>query len=107
MAVESAADRAVFFGADDFGVTATLTPQLGDAITVNGIFDNAYVLVDMGEAAIATTAPAFTCQTADLETLTAGNARAGDELMVDTVVYRVSDLQPDGTGVTVLILEKA
>jgi len=107
MAIESAADRAVFFDTDDFGVAATLTPQLGDAATINGIFDNAYLLVETGESAMATTSPAFTCRTSDLEAVAAGNVRSGDELTVSSVVYRVTDIQADGTGITMLILEKA
>ena len=43
MAVESADDRAIFVGVDDFGVAATF-----NAATVNGIFDNEFVEVDAG-----------------------------------------------------------
>ena len=48
MAVESAADRAIFLDVDDFGTAATYTPSGGSAATVNGIFDNDFVEVDAG-----------------------------------------------------------
>ena len=50
MAVESAADRAIFFNVDDFGTAASYTPSGGSAATVNGIFDNDFVEVDAGGA---------------------------------------------------------
>ena len=43
MAVETAADRAIFIGVDDFGVAATYNGG-----TINGIFDNDFVEVDAG-----------------------------------------------------------
>jgi len=46
MAVESAADRAVFFSVDDFGVSATYTPVGGASVTIAGIFDNDFVALD-------------------------------------------------------------
>lgn len=40
MAVETDEDRAIFFEADDFGVTATFTPNVGQPFTVEGIFES-------------------------------------------------------------------
>ena len=46
MAVETADDRAIFVGIDDFGVAATYTPSGGVASTVNGIFDNDFIEIE-------------------------------------------------------------
>lgn len=106
MAVESAADLAIFFATSDFGVSATLTPGTGSAITLNGIFDNAHQMVDMDNASVSSVAPVFTCRTSDLDGLRMGKARGGDQIVIAGVTYLVRDAQPDGTGVTALILER-
>jgi len=62
MAVESAADRAIFVSANDFGVTATI-----GAASVNGIFDNDFVEVDAGGGVpFAVQQPRFLARTADV-----------------------------------------
>lgn len=102
MAVESADDRAIFFSADDFGVTATYTPSGGGALSVNGIFDNEYFETDAGgEVAFALQQPMFHCRTADVP-----SAAEGDSLTVSGVGYVVRNVRPDGTGMTMLILEE-
>jgi len=101
MAVEVAADRAIFFSTTDFASAATYTPTGGSAATVNGIFDNGYSEVDMGgQVAVASTDPQFTCATSDVS-----GAAEGDALTVSSVDYTVRRVEPDGTGVTVLFLE--
>ena len=106
MGVESAADRAVFVNPDDFGVTAYITQGGGAEVAVNGVFDNAHLMVDAGEAGVSSTAPVITCRTADLALLGLGNARTGDTLRIAAISYTLTDVQPDGTGMTTLIMEK-
>ncbi len=107
MAVESAADLAVFFATGDFGVAASYRPQLGDAVTINGIVDKAHVdVAGPGEARATAMAPAFMCRTSDLAALTAGDARQDDEIVISGTAWRVFAVEPDGTGVTTLILEQ-
>ena len=102
MAVESAADRAIFFDVDDFGTAASYTPSGGSAATVNGIFDNDFVEVDAGGGVgIALQQPCFLCRTADVS-----SAAEGDALVVSAVNYTVRIVQDDGTGITTLVLEK-
>lgn len=103
MAVESAADRAVFVNTDDFGVASSYTLAAGgSASTINGIFDNQYaeieVEVDIG---VASTGPAFTCRTADLPT----GYGPGDSIVISGTTYKVRVVKSDGTGMTVLKLE--
>jgi len=102
MAVETADDRAVFVSVDDFGVAATYTPAGGVASTVNGIFDNDFVEVDAGGGvAVALQQPRFHCRTADVS-----SAAEGDALVVSAVNYTIRIVQDDGTGMTMLVLER-
>lgn len=84
-------DRAPFYA--DFGIAATLN---GAAVT--GIFDDSY-----GEAfggLIAGSGPMFRLSSS------AGHA-AGQSLVIGSVTYTVTEVKPDGTGETVLRLDKA
>lgn len=102
MAVESATDRAVFVDVDDFGTAATYTPSGGSAATVNGIFDNEFIEVDAGGGVgVALNQPRFHCRTADVS-----SAAEGDAITIGGVAHTVRIVQDDGTGMTVLILER-
>ena len=101
MAVESANDRAIFVGIDDFGVAATYTPIGGIASTVNGIFDNDFIEVETGAGVgVALQQPRFQCRTADV-----ASAAEGDAIVINSINYTVRIVQDDGTGMTVFVLE--
>jgi len=102
MAVETADDRAIFLNTDDFGVAASYTPAGGSATTVNGIFDNEYFETDAGgEVAFALQQPMFHCRTADV-----ASAAEGDAITISGTDYIVRNVRPDGTGMTMLMLEE-
>ena len=82
---------AAFFA--DFDVPCTL-----GAATFAVIFDAAYV----DPLGIAGTEPRATCISADVSTATLGTA-----ITIGGKAYTVRDKQPDGTGMTVLLLEAA
>lgn len=90
-----AEDLAPFFSPDEFAVSATI-----GAATVQVIFDNGYqaVLAGLMESQVPTCVGA----TADLAAAVEGTA-----VTIESVAYKVVDNQPDGTGVTTLVLEKA
>jgi len=67
------------------------------AATVAGIFDNQFVEVHGIEGV----RPVFVCNEADVPSIA-----HGDALTIKTVSYKVAGVQPDGTGLTSLILEK-
>lgn len=77
----------------DFGSTATL-----DGVTVRGIFDADYQLLDAG-GSLAGSAPVFLLPTSDVPSPVAGLL-----LVHNTVTYKVVEPMPDGTGVTALRL---
>lgn len=97
MAVETADERAIFFSVDDFGVAATYAGG-----TVNGIFDNEFFEADAGGmVAVAIQQPRFLCRTADVSA-----AAEGDAIVINSVDYTIRVVQPDGTGMTTLVLEE-
>ena len=103
MAIEGATERAVFFDTDDFATASSYTPTGGSASTVNGIFDNEFFEVDpLSGVGVVSAQPRFICAMADLPS----GAVSGDAITVDSTAYTVRVIQPEGTGVTTLVLEK-
>lgn len=92
MAIESDVDRAVFFDTDDFGTAATI-----DSATVYGQFDVPHdeSMEIVGEV------PTFQCRSSDVSSLS-----RGDTVTIGAVAYVCQDIQSDGTGMTLLILEE-
>ena len=88
-------DLDVFFS--DFGVDATLA-----GVAVRGIFDNGHALGGVGLGGMADTQPAFV-----LPSNSFTGDPVGQTLVVNTASYYVSAHEPDGTGMSRLILEVA
>lgn len=88
-------DLTAFFA--DFGVTATV----GGA-SVQVIFDNASEGTRVGLLGMAGTQPAITCKTADLAADPVGLAA-----VVGGVAYTITQHEPDGTGISLCLLETA
>jgi hypothetical protein len=100
VAIETDAERAIFLNTDEFAVIATYTPDGGSAVSINGIFDNAYDEIEGPHAGLETSNPAFTCLSSDVS-----SAAHGDTLLVNSLTYTVAGVKPDGTGMTTLELE--
>ena len=77
----------------DFGTTATI-----GAASVTGIFD----ATPAEMFGIVGSNPTFTCASADVTAVAGGTA-----ITINAVAYTVTDIRADGTGVTVLSLDKA
>lgn len=92
MPVETAADRLTFFNTEEFGVTATV-----GAATFPGILDNEYV--DTFD--VTGTVPVFIC---DSSSVTLNNITRGISITINSTVYTVRNIKPDGTGMSVLVL---
>lgn len=69
---------------------------------VAGIFDNGYALGNVGLTGMASTQPTFTLPTASIS-----GEPEGQTLVVNATSYYVSAHEPDGTGMSRLILELA
>ena len=93
MTVETAADRSAILA--DYGTTVTKA----DASTFTGIFDNDFLAVDLDESEVESTEPTLLARTADVSGLA-----HGDSLTISAVSYTVRGIQPDGTGMTQIML---
>lgn len=82
----------------DFGVDGTLAGQ-----PVRGIFDDAYGVASIGPRGMATTGPQYALPTAGIPASPYGAAL----VVPGKGNYTVIEHQPDGTGWSVLLLERA
>lgn len=97
MSTESATDRASFFDTDEFADAAVLGAGTRNQTSVNGLFDNEYI----ESVSMSSLTPTFLCRTSDLTSIKINNV-----LTVNSTDYKIRDIQQDGTGMTLLILEK-
>ena len=93
MSVETAADRTAMLA--DYGTTVTKA----DATTFTGIFDNDFLAVDVDESEVESSEPTLLARTADVSSLA-----HGDTLTISAESYTVRGIQPDGTGMTQIML---
>lgn len=98
--VETDVERTIFL--NDFGVCAQLRRNGKGRKTVKGIFDSEYTEIDVGGTiGFQSTSPRFVCKTSDL-----CDVRDADSLTIDGDLYLIRVMQPDGTGMTEIQLEK-
>ncbi len=88
-------DLSVLLNTDHFATAATV-----GAATVNGIFDESFVEINGVESL----SPTFYCASADV---TANSMADGTAITIGGTGYTVRGVQPDGSGMTLLILELA
>lgn len=91
-----------FLDVGDFAEAATYTPDGGAAVSINGIFDLTYVDIETGGGVpISGLKAVFTCKASDVAA-----EPEGDTVTARGVNYTIMVHQPDGTGLTLLVLEK-
>lgn len=76
----------------DFGITATV-----GGVSVRGIFDNAY---QDSFGIVASPQPSLL-----IASSSAPSAAVGDSVVANTATYTIAEIQPDGTGMTRLLLK--
>lgn len=97
---ESAADRLMYL--KDFGIDVKYTIQNGVPKTIRGIFDNQFIDVEAGgDVGFAIQQPRLMTRTSDVESCT-----EGDDFLIARVSYKSRIVQDDGTGMTMIVLEK-
>jgi hypothetical protein len=95
-------DLEAFFDTDAFAQTAAYTRAGYPPVAIPVIFDNEYsVAQTAGETDMGIPAPQALCKVSD-----APKVAVGDRLEVAGTNYYVQEVQPDGTGVVLLILSK-
>jgi len=85
-------DHTAFLSENDFAVSATVG---GSSVSV--IFDHSYV----NEHGVSGEQPRVLCDDGDVSSVS-----VGDALTVNSTAYAVRAIEPDGTGMTILILEE-
>lgn len=86
-----------FFSTSEFASTVTL-----DSVAVQAIFDAPYAAGAVGGFGMASTQPTLTLPTANVPA-----DPVGKTAVVNSINYTVAAHEPDGTGVSRLILEAA
>lgn len=82
------------------------TASIGGAAAIGCIFDNDYVLAEVGTSGMAATAPAITVPTSAVPATPIGVSVALTSAG-GTSTWRIAEHHPDGTGLSVLLLERA
>lgn len=102
MAIETDADRAQFVDPDEFGEAFTWT--VGAVVsTVTGVPDTGTIRIEGQEGpGILTAHASLLCRAVDIPT----GAAAGDAVSSRSVAHTVRSIEPDGTGMTVVRLER-
>ncbi|MBU1864257.1 MAG: hypothetical protein KKH94_11380 [Candidatus Omnitrophica bacterium] len=90
-------DLDVFINTNEFAVEVTLT---GGA-KIKGIFDDEFRALNIQDGQIASSGPQVICKSADVATVGLNAV-----ITINAVEYKVKERQPDGTGLTTLILSK-
>ena len=86
----------------DFAVDATYTPSGGVVKTIKVVFDSEYLSVQVvGDVGVESETPTAHCKTSDLT-----GVKHNDTLVIEGTTYYVTEIHPDGTGMTLLILSK-
>lgn len=97
MAIPFATDLAAMFDTDDFAVAVTYSGG-----TIYGVFDNETVPADNGgRVPVHYEQPRLTARTADL-----GSIAFDQTMVISGSTYKIKAWIHDGTGVTVIQLEK-
>ena len=98
MAIPFASDLAAILSVDEFAVSSTF-----NGAAVSGVFDNETIPVETGGyVSVHQEQPRFTCRTSDIVGIAEGQA-----VVISGVTYVVKAWVHDGTGVTVVQLEKS
>ncbi len=87
----------VFFEESEFAVQATVDGQ-----SMSVIFDSAYALGDAGPYGMSSVAPVVTLPTSNVPINPVGKS-----VVINLKSYLVTVHQPDGTGISTLMLEAA
>lgn len=98
-----ASDLALFFGTDDFGVSATVNGS-----TVNGVFFNGFESVQspLFDSEVQSNAPYFLAQSQDISD-SGVDTDSNRSVTISGVSYLCKSINPDGTGITKLELMEA
>jgi hypothetical protein len=99
MALETAQDLLNFFDTETHGKTATVTID-GSSSNIKVIHNQEYFDIPGETVDLVGSQPIVHCRTSDVVGIS-----TDDTISIDSVTYNVVNVQPDNTGVSVLILQ--
>ncbi|MFN3616028.1 MAG: hypothetical protein ACK4WC_15925 [Rubrimonas sp.] len=106
--LEDDAARAVFMDSAVFGQATLYDPQDGAEVAVLGIFTAAHARrAEAAGLAVSTAEPVLTVFAADLPAGALLRRGDGDAVTINATRYSVRDIEPDGSGLARIVLERA
>jgi len=99
MALETAQDLENFFDIQTHGKSATVTIN-GSASAIKVIHNQEYFDIPGDSVDVVGSQPIVHCRTSDI-----ANIDTNDSIVIDSTTYNIVNIQPDNTGITVLVLE--
>lgn len=91
----------VFFNTAEFAEEVTWTPLTGTAQTIAVLWDDPYRAANPVSGQVEDTAPQCLAPTANI-----GGMTQGDMITRQGTDYYVIEMQPDGSGITTVVLSK-
>lgn len=101
MAIETDTERAIFLNTDEFGVSATFTPDGGSPSTISVLLENPYFKIEGEESFVEESKLGVFVRDSDVLSIA-----HGDEFVINSVTFQVKEVMPDGQGMTLVGLEK-
>jgi hypothetical protein len=101
MALENNQDLLNFFDPETHGKNASITIS-GTASSIKVILNKEYFEIPGETVDVDGSQPIVHCRSSDVT-----GVDSADTIVIDTVNYNIKSVQPDGTGVTILILQEA
>ncbi len=86
------------------GRSVIYTPSVGDPVTVAGIFDAAYEMIDVGRAGVSGYGPAVFLR---LSELSSDPSEDNAQVTVEGTDYKFREVKPDGLGGVWILLHEA
>jgi len=100
MPLETAQDLLNFFDTDTHGTSASVTID-STTTSISVILNKEYFAIAGESVDVDGTQPVVTCRSTDVTGID-----TSDTIVIDAETYNIVNIQPDGTGMTVLILQE-
>lgn len=101
MALENEQDLLNFFDTETHGKTASITIN-GTSSSISVILNKEYFEIPGETVDIDGSQPIVFCRSSDVT-----GVDTADTISIDSINYNIKNIQPDNTGVTILILQEA
>mgnify|MGYP002623590714 FL=1 len=99
MALETAQDLENFFDTETHGVSASISIN-GSSSSIKVILNREYFAVDGESVDVVASQPIAHCRSSDVT-----GVDTDDSITISGTTYSIVNIQPDNTGVTILILQ--